>query len=102
VDSSTNVASPTDTNDALPRGWRVLQSGVTLSAGANTLNVDIPVASLTTSVTLGGQALPATNAYGLDTEIYLKAKDTGRCIRSRTGTTRARATRSTGRRSIRG
>src|SRR6185312_7813801 len=71
------VTGETDTTDALPNGLRVLQSNVVVSSGANHLNVDIPVAQTTATITLGGQPLPATNEYGSSATIYLVAKDTG-------------------------
>ncbi len=71
------ISSETDATDAFPRGLRVLQTNLTLNAGANALNIDIPVASTTAAITLGGAALPATNEYGTDVELYLVSKDTG-------------------------
>jgi len=58
-------------------GYRVLASNVTISAGANTLNVDIPVASVIGTITLGGAALPGTNNDYDGADIYLVSKDTG-------------------------
>ena len=55
----------------------MLQSNVVLSAGTTHLNVDIPVAHTTATITLGGMPLPATNEYGSAAEVYLVAKDTG-------------------------
>ncbi len=63
-----------------PTGDRILQSGVVLTAGANVLDVDIPVATITGMVTLDGAALPATDVdaynYG-EPQLSLVARDTG-------------------------
>jgi hypothetical protein len=39
--------------------------------------IDIPVANTTSTITLGGQPLPATNEYGTNVDLYFVAKDTG-------------------------
>jgi hypothetical protein len=72
-----DIALETDASDAFPRGLRVLQTGVVVGPGATQLAVDIPVVPTSASVTLAGRALPATNEYGMDTEIYLVSRDTG-------------------------
>jgi hypothetical protein len=76
-DSTYNTVSSTDAIDKLPGGMRILQSGVVIGAGGGTVNVDIPVATISGSITMGGQPLPATNGYTTGTTLYLKAKDTG-------------------------
>jgi hypothetical protein len=76
-DPTSNQVTETNAGDAIPHGLRVLASGVVLAPGANTLNVDIPVAAVGGTITLGGQPLPATGVYGLQTSIYLKSQDTG-------------------------
>ncbi|APR77851.1 Thiamin-phosphate pyrophosphorylase [Minicystis rosea] len=65
---------PTETHVA---GYRILQSGVVIGTGTTTLDVDIPVATVTGTITLGGSPLPATNTDYDGADIYLVAKDTG-------------------------
>src|SRR5262245_18995346 len=75
--ASGNVSYETDATDAFPRGLRVLQSGVTVAPGTAHLDIDIPVIPVSETIILAGSPLPATNEYGMDTEIYLVARDTG-------------------------
>ncbi len=71
------IADETDSTDAFPSGLRVLQSGVTVPAGSANLSIDIPVAAVMETVTLGEQTLPATDEYGAQIELYLVSRDTG-------------------------
>ena len=74
--ASGGIAQETDATDSFPRGLRVLQTGVTLAAGSANLNIDVPVTAVSETVTLAGHALPATNEYGSQMEIYLVARAT--------------------------
>ncbi|WP_170229912.1 hypothetical protein [Polyangium fumosum] len=74
--SSGNTVSRTLPAATHVNGYRILATDVTLSAGANTLDVNIPVASVSGTITLGGAALPATNTDYDGADIYLVAKDT--------------------------
>jgi hypothetical protein len=74
--TSGGLSAETDATDAFPKGLRVLQSNVVVGAGSNTLNIDIPVAQTSATITLGGAPLPATNEYGTGVELYLVSKDT--------------------------
>jgi hypothetical protein len=76
-DPTTNQVGETDAADPNPHGMRVLQSNVTLAPGANTLDVDIPVAAVATTITLGGQPLPPNDVYTYQTQLFLRAVDTG-------------------------
>jgi hypothetical protein len=76
-DGGTNTSFETDATDAFPRGLRLLGQNLVIGAGPNNLKIDIPVASITATITLGGKALPTTNEYAMDTELYLVANDTG-------------------------
>src|SRR5207248_1405524 len=75
-DSTYNFVSATYPTDNYSNGRRVLVSGVVIGPGANTLDVDLPSASLTGTVTLGGAALPATSTGGSNIGLYLVARDT--------------------------
>ena len=75
-DSQYNTVSTTSMGDPNPNGMRMLNGNVTIASGSNTLNIDVPNAAVTGTITLGGQALPAQSFYGGST-FYLKAKDTG-------------------------
>jgi hypothetical protein len=75
-DSTYNTVSSTSTGDPNPNGMRMLNANVTIASGSNTLNIDVPKATVGGTITLGGQALPAQSSYGGAT-FYLKAKDTG-------------------------
>jgi len=75
-DSTYNTVSSTSTGDPHPNGLRMLNANVTLNSGANTLNIDVPQATVSGAITLAGQPLPAQSFYGGAT-FYLKAKDTG-------------------------
>jgi len=74
--STYNTLDNTPSDDPNPNGMRILSPNVTLAPGANTLNVDIPKATVTGVVTLGGMPLPA-NSYYSGATFYLKSKDTG-------------------------
>jgi hypothetical protein len=76
---ATNTVAENPTGDELPNGYRVLSRGLTLGAGSNTVNVDVPVATLSAvTVTLGGNPLPTSgNASSTTLTVSLRAKDTG-------------------------
>ncbi|MFK7991255.1 MAG: hypothetical protein AB8I08_34890, partial [Sandaracinaceae bacterium] len=63
-----------------PTGDRILLTGIVVTAGANTLNVDIPIADLVGNVTLDGDLLPANDSdaynYG-EAYLYLVPQDGG-------------------------
>ena len=50
--------------------------GVTVSGPSAHLHVDIPIATPSDTITLGGRPLPATNEYGTNVSLYLVARDT--------------------------
>jgi hypothetical protein len=75
--SSSNSVYRTQPGDTPVNGHRILQASVNLAAGTNTLNVDIPVARVSGTITLAGAALPATHTDYDGADIYLVAKDTG-------------------------
>ncbi|MDC3954859.1 hypothetical protein [Polyangium jinanense] len=75
-DSQYNTVTATSVGDPNPNGMRILSKSVTIAPGANTLNIDVPTATVSGNITLGGQPLPATSYYAGAT-FYLKAKDTG-------------------------
>ena len=58
-------------------GYRYLKRDVVIAPGANTLDLDIPVSTISGSITLAGAALPPTNTDYDGADIYLVAKDTG-------------------------
>ncbi|HEY3357818.1 MAG TPA: hypothetical protein VGQ83_31490 [Polyangia bacterium] len=74
-----NTVAENPTGDVLPNGYRVLSRGLTLSPGANSVSIDVPVATLgAVNVTLGGSPLPSGgNPSSTTLTIYLRAKDTG-------------------------
>ncbi|MBK9259650.1 MAG: hypothetical protein IPM54_07390 [Polyangiaceae bacterium] len=75
-DSSYNTVTSTSVGDPNPNGMRMLSANVVLAPGANTLDIDVPVATVTGTITLGGMPLPSMSYYSGAT-FYLKAKDTG-------------------------
>jgi hypothetical protein len=75
-DSQYNYVSTTYATDNYTNGRRVLATHVVIAAGANQLDVDLPSASVTGSVTMGGTALPATSTGGANISLYLVAHDT--------------------------
>ncbi|UQA60087.1 hypothetical protein [Polyangium aurulentum] len=77
-DSQYNTVGDTVANDKIPNGMRILGTDLIIGAGTSSLNVDIPMATVTGTITMNGQPLPATNpGYSTTTTLYLKAKDTG-------------------------
>jgi slime mold repeat-containing protein/EGF domain-containing protein len=76
-DSVYNTVSSTVSTDLIPNGYRVLATGISVTPGANNIAVDIPLATVTGTVTMGGQPLPATNPFSYTSSIYLRSKDTG-------------------------
>ena len=76
-DSTYNTVTVTSGTSAQLNGYRILKENVVISTGAQTLNLDIPVARITGKMTMGSQALPAKNGNYDGAAFYLKAKDTG-------------------------
>ena len=76
-DSTYNTVSRTTTSATHVAGYRYLKRNVVIGAGADKLDLDIPVSTVNGSITLGGSALPATNTDYDGADIYLVAKDTG-------------------------
>ncbi|MFO0605465.1 MAG: hypothetical protein U0324_19950 [Polyangiales bacterium] len=79
--SSPTTASRQPT-DPFPSGERLLRTSVVIPPGASTLNVDIPTARVTGTVTLNGAALPRTLTSAQVpssnvSNLYLVARDTG-------------------------
>ncbi|MCB9617322.1 MAG: hypothetical protein H6722_33235 [Sandaracinus sp.] len=69
----------TASSSPMPSGWRLIRSGVVIPAGASTLNVDIPTASVTGTITLDGATPPSTvpiNGYGAGS-VWAVSQDTG-------------------------
>ena len=68
----------TDTGGVLPNGYVVLQPDIVIGAGAQTLNVDVPIAQVTGTVTADGASLPATlaSSYAGDMELWLVNRET--------------------------
>ncbi|MBI5535696.1 MAG: hypothetical protein HY898_23395 [Deltaproteobacteria bacterium] len=76
--TSSSTVSENVTGDKLPNGYRVLQQGLAIGSGANTVNVDVPVALLDVEVKLDGQPLPSGASSSSDTALfYLRSPDTG-------------------------
>jgi hypothetical protein len=74
-------SNPAAGPDPVITGHRVLRT-VTLGAGAQTLDIDLPVTRLTGRITYAGGAWPATSpfggaAVGYLSRLYLRARDTG-------------------------
>ncbi len=68
----------TDANDALPNGVTYLQKNVTISGAAESLNIDIPTATLSTNITVNGAALSTvTGSESTQNNLYAVDKDTG-------------------------
>jgi hypothetical protein len=74
-----DYVSRTNAMDPYPTAVRVVQSGVVVPAGDFTLDIDIPRARVTGTITIAGAALPptVTSTYAYDSELYLVAHDTG-------------------------
>ncbi len=60
VNGTTSLYTSRTPTDPLPAGYRIIRTGITLAAGANTVDVDLSAAHVTGVVTLAGSALPAT------------------------------------------
>jgi hypothetical protein len=58
-------------------GYRVLQSGVVIASGNQTLDIDVPIGNVSGNFTVGGNPLPPTYTDYGETDFYLKARDTG-------------------------
>ncbi|MGZ6090332.1 MAG: hypothetical protein ACXWUE_43130, partial [Polyangiales bacterium] len=67
----------TDSTDPYVNGRRVLRSSVTIPTGSFVLDIDLPAADVSGSVTLDGAALPTTSKSSDQIFFYLRAKDTG-------------------------
>ncbi len=76
-DSTYNTVSRTTASETHVAGYRLLKQNVVIAPGAVTLDLDIPVSTVSGSITLGGAALPSTNTNYDGADIYLVAKDTG-------------------------
>src|SRR5207253_1001111 len=63
--------------DAHVNGYQMLRKAVMLPAGNATLDVDIPVANVSGTLTLAGMAPPPTHSDYNGADIYLVSKDTG-------------------------
>ncbi len=77
--SSYDEVSANPAGDKLPSGYRVIVPSVTLKTGSNTLDIDVPVATIdAVDVKLDGAALPVGSSSSSDTlSVYLRAHDTG-------------------------
>jgi len=71
-----NWVYTTTAGDTLADGDRILQRDIVVSPGANTLNVDFGIATVSGTFTLSGGAIPTTSKGG-DVDIYFVNKDTG-------------------------
>jgi hypothetical protein len=60
-----------------PYGRRILQSGVVISGASQTLNIDVGLSVLSTSVTIDGASLPATHPDNTQFRLMAVARDTG-------------------------
>jgi EGF-like domain len=76
-DRQYDTVSRTTSDKTHVAGYRMLARDVVISSGSQTLNLDIPVATISGTITLGGQPLPSTNTDYDGADIYLVAKDTG-------------------------
>ncbi len=76
-DRQYNTVSRTTSDKTHVAGYRMLARDVVIASGNQTLNLDIPVATISGTLTLGGQVLPPTNTDYDGADIYLVAKDTG-------------------------
>ena len=75
---STGVADPTDAADGFVKGLRFLRRGVEVRAGeVNRFDLDVPLGTLSGSITLDGQPLPAQSRHPDSLIFYLRAHDTG-------------------------
>lgn len=75
--TDSGYVSSTDSYDIGPNGVRILAEGVTVYAGHNTLDIDIPQTTLTVNLTLGGQSLPSSGSDSTSHMVYAVSKDTG-------------------------
>ena len=63
-------------NTTLPAANRLLKPGVVVKPGAQTINFDLPTATLSGTFTLNGQALPSTSKTTGSGYFYLRSTDT--------------------------
>ncbi len=77
--SSSNLpwVSRTDSTDVYPNGYVLLQRRLVVGAGAQTLHVDVPVARLGGSITVGGAALLDDGTAHGGFQLYLHDRETG-------------------------
>ncbi|MFK7991609.1 MAG: hypothetical protein AB8I08_36670, partial [Sandaracinaceae bacterium] len=59
-DGAWSYVQQTSDSSVFPNGYVVLTSGVVVSAGANTLNVDVPQVSVARPLTVAGESLQPT------------------------------------------
>jgi len=76
-DKTSDFVTITDSADTQINGRRIIKAGVVIPAGASTLNIDIPVGTVSGHITLGGAELPATYKNYDGASLYLIARDTG-------------------------
>lgn len=76
-DSQYDTVSRTTSDKTHVSGYRYLVRDEVVGAGKHTLDLDIPVATVSGTITLAGQPLPPTNTDYDGADIYLVAKDTG-------------------------
>lgn len=77
--SSSGVVAENPQGDKLPNGYRVIEPGITLQPGDNSLSFDVPVATIqAVNVTLDGGPLPdGGSSSSASLGVYLRARDTG-------------------------
>jgi hypothetical protein len=75
--SSGDWVYDTEPTDTLVNGYRLLAEDVVIGVGANTVDIDVPLATLSGDITIGGAAPPSLNAQGGSPVFWLVAKDTG-------------------------
>jgi hypothetical protein len=67
----------TEAGDPMWNGDRVLLSGIELSAGTNVVDINVPKATASGTVTFNGAPPPTLNPDGATPSFWLVAKDTG-------------------------
>ena len=74
-----------DAGTTLPAGWRILRTDVVIPVGTSTLDVDIPRANVTGTITLDGAPPPASASDSRDRDGYIWAVAHDTEVRHRIG-----------------
>ncbi|QDG50151.1 hypothetical protein FIV42_05200 [Persicimonas caeni] len=69
---------PNDTGETVPGGWRVLQENVVVGPGAKTLDIDIPTATVSGTITVDSAAFPSTVDDSSPLYFWLREQDSGK------------------------